>query len=393
MRRQLLPLRLGVTVLKRYASGYAMGTIVRPGKDVFAQGIQLPSEFKPGSLLLVSTPQYADELYATVAAGNSTKYSVYGAVVDAVTAGTRDGVSFLWTEKPIAVNESRSVTLAAARQQRQVENHRHEHDSPYEARGRFVAKGGSQWRMERHFFSILFGSTSQVRVQAASTLLATGVEAVLVGNQTGADNGAVLYASLDLEVPVDVKFSNANDVSRRPRPVNQHGKASADLIVTAYKDNVIRTINHEPASKFLASLETSTDKEVAVYAVVDGDRDGQRYKVIAGGGQWGARSGMLVLDPAHGEPVLHANSRIDFEVADTSSSPSTWPPLPEPGRVYVEVVAREEHINNNAHFSSFSSSSSSTVTSAFGCGSETEAQVGTRRLDVPGEVAIGAVVL
>ncbi|KAK9464777.1 hypothetical protein V1512DRAFT_272607 [Lipomyces arxii] len=382
-----------------------MGTILRPTAVAQAEPFTLmnavsnlvePVKFKPESLLVLATPQYANELYAAVAESKST-YATFGAIVDVVPPGAkRDGISYLYTAKPITVEHG--ITLDRTRQH---SSHGHTHSdgkTDLAARGRFVAKGGEQWTLSRMYLSLSFNSGDKsVKVQTANTIFETGVEGVIVAKQPG--QNPVLYSRLDLAVPLDISFQPTD---RKP-PIKVLETAET-LYVTSVKDNIIKTINGKPASSFLeASLAASLfleqpppmqhslsappsgpdQKARSVYAVLD---DSARWKVIAGGGGWGARSGMLVLDP---DVTIREGAKIQFmaTTGETSVSESEFAiGNGQMHRLYFECVAPIEFIDGSSN-----TTQEVTLDGVFGAGTENQFFVGRQKFDVHGEYCVACV--
>ncbi|KAK9471213.1 uncharacterized protein V1510DRAFT_420771 [Dipodascopsis tothii] len=360
-------------------------TIVRPASATVLTDIvaQTPAS---GGVVVLATPQYANELYAAVAAAGG-RGGVFGAVVDTIpTGGVRDGVSYLRTSAPITLNEKKSMLLRAP-----PATHSHA-----DKQGRYVTSGGQQWELSKAFLSLHFGDTGKVTLQAANTLFQTGVESVLVGPGPAGDD---LYAHLALDVPVTVALDTAADSAAAFLEPLTTGES---LRVTSSKANMLRTINGKPASSFLeASLAASLFLEAppmktalsstpakaaakkdelkarSVYAVLDG---GRRVRVIAGGGGWGARAGMLVLDPEL--KSIPANSSIAFMISsDAKAAPLAHTDAP---RVVFECVEPEQTL-------AAADGAEAVVDGVFGAGTENHMLVNGRKLDVYGERCVGAV--
>ncbi|KAK9387448.1 hypothetical protein V1515DRAFT_601851 [Lipomyces mesembrius] len=402
---------------------YEMGTILRPSavatiepfsitKAIVKNGPDLlirQPEFAPASLLLIATPQYANELYSAVAE-ESHSFSVYGAVVDVVPpGGKRDGISYLWTSQPITLNYSNSTPLSLARSQDTHAQHHNDGRVDPAARGRYVSKGGQQWALNKLYLSLAFNEGGKnVRIQSANTIFETGVEGILAAREAGAVEPE-LYGNMELNIPLNISFevperTAALEVLEHKSMLEEE---PSTMYVTSKKDNIIKTINGRAASSFLeASLAASifleapppmdtrfrskdadNQKNRSVYAVLD---DKARYKVIAGGGGWGARAGMLVLDP---EAEIREGAKIQFLV---STNRAKYEPDSEfnfgddqKGKLCFECVAPVQLLEELEQESG--TSTEIALEDIFGAGSENQFFVGRRKFDVHGESCVASV--
>lgn len=98
----------------------------------------------------------------------------------------------------------------------------------------------------------------------------------------------------------------------------------SDFRVTRCTGNLIKTINKQPAAKFLEENRRLMDlasKDTLVFVKLAN----KRYEVIAGGGGWGAKAGMLALLP---DARPRVGDRIEFFMlapADRYRLPEPWP--------------------------------------------------------------------
>ncbi|KAK9245501.1 hypothetical protein V1506DRAFT_553800 [Lipomyces tetrasporus] len=400
-----------------------MGTILRPSgvattepfsitRAIVTNGPDLlvrQPEFTPASLLLIATPQYANELYSAVAE-KSHPFSVYGAVVDVVPpGGKRDGISYLWTSQPITVNHSNSTSLSVARS-KGTHSHR-DQDGRVDpaARGRYVSKGGQQWVLNKLYLSLAFNDGAKnVRIQSASTIFETGVEGILAAREAGTAEPE-LYGTMELNIPLNISFE---EPERTPVLEVLENKSvlegeSATMYVTSKRDNIIKTINGRAASSFLeASLAASLfleapppmdtplrskdaeyQKNRSVYAVLD---DKARHKVIAGGGGWGARAGMLVLDP---EAEIREGEKIQFLVSTNKVQDELDSEFDigddQKGKLFFECVAPVQILDDVEENSTRSAEIA--LEDIFGAGSENQFFAGRKKFDVHGEYCVASV--
>ncbi|KAK9449224.1 uncharacterized protein V1518DRAFT_438078 [Limtongia smithiae] len=406
-----------------------MGTILRPSRVQPAMGtrssvvgavlglhpsdvLARPPEFPPASLLLFATPQYANDLYETIAE-NSLPYSVFAAVVDVVPpGGRRDGISYLWTEKPISLDPITSRSLDSSRSHDHHDGV-HSHGMTETMKGRFIAKGGQNWVLTRLYMGLGFNQgTKDIRIQTASTLFETGVEGIMLAREPGRE--VQLYGTMELQVPLDILFESADREPALEAVGNLLEEKNTPMYVTAKKDNIIKTINGRPASLYLeASLSaglflepgvppsaTKVGKKLeengthrSVYAVLDDDL---RYKVIAGGGEWGKSAGLLVLDP---DASVREGAKIQFFVSKTEAELSEAGARElelgddEKGRVFFECVApiqfwTEEGASTGEDRDAIEEVALDNV---FGAGSENRFFVGRKTFDVHGEYCVALV--
>ncbi|KAK9365272.1 hypothetical protein V1509DRAFT_612710 [Lipomyces kononenkoae] len=379
--------------------------ILKNGPDLL---IQKP-QFTPASLLLITTPQYANELYSFIADG-SLPFSVYGAVVDVVPpGGKRDGISHLWTSQPITLSHSNSTPLSLARSQNTLTRQQNDSRVDTAARGRYVSKGGQQWALSKLYLSLAFNNGAKnVRLQSASTIFETGVEGILAAREAGAAEPE-LYGTMELDIPLNISFEGRERTAALEVLENKsmlEGESST-MYITAKKDNIIKTINGRPASSFLeaslaASLflegpppmetrfrskEAENQKNRSVYAVLD---DKTRYKVIAGGGGWGARAGMLVLDP---EAEIREGAKIQFWISVANNAKDQLDSEfdfgdDQKGKICFECVAPVQFLEE---LENQQESTEIALEDVFGAGSENQFFVGHKKFDVHGESCVASV--
>lgn len=331
--------------------------------------------------------------------------------------GKRDGLSYLWTSMPMTVNKLESTSLAAARDALNEErlatesDHTHSHSTPQPqvAQGRFIAQGGRQWSLKPMFFSLGFtGSIKKVRVQCASTIFETGLESMMIGREVGEE--AELYANMSLDIPLSIENESVDSESVLELLENKSARPgeTVEMYVTSRKDNVIRTINSRPASSFLEEslaaglfLEPApplntpflkrklaeNPKNRSVYAVLD---EKTRFKVIAGGGGWGARAGMLVLDP---EAKIQEGAKIQFYVTKSAGLDA----VSELGvgedardRIFFECVEPIQFWDESEGLGD--AVDEVALEGIFGAGTENQFFVGSKRFDVHGEFCVASIV-
>ncbi|KAK9458657.1 uncharacterized protein V1516DRAFT_630181 [Lipomyces oligophaga] len=362
--------------------------------------------FDPKSLLVIATPQYCSELYDTISKVEFS-YPIYGMIADVVPpGGQRNGISYLWTSEPIELAGS-SETLDSIRQARQAhETLTHGHETP-EARGRFLSKGGEQWHLARHYAKLQFNNCSKnVSLQCASTIFETGIETLMLARLPGQD--MELYGKMELRLPLNISFEQETTVPvlEKLENVSVIGNEPRDMYITACKDNVIKTINGKPASSFLeASLaaglflespppETTrfskskgdeNPKNRSVYAVINGN---ERYKVIAGGGGWGSRAGMLVIDP---DSNLRKGSSIEFWISTVPDISAEYElglgDKIEQGKILFECVEPIQFLDSEGE----NLRDEVALENVFGAGSENQFFVDSKKYDVHGEFCAAVV--
>ncbi|KAG5363446.1 hypothetical protein CJU89_2619 [Yarrowia sp. B02] len=236
------------------------------------------------SLFLTATAQYATNLVSTTERIQSEHpdIQIVAAAVDTVGPScSRDGFSAVWFDSKIAVKDSVSV------EGQETPN------SPL-ADSRGLSVGRTNWTTQTSLLSVAFGGTSVV-MPLANTLFTSGSQSTLFFSDRHSDdinNGHNLTA-VAVDLPFDKKLGKSDNWTPALELFDYQTESQ---IVTQCRENLIKEINGLPASSFLQNCPTlvaNPSKDTLVFATLGDDT----FKVIAGGGGWGNRASMLVLDP------------------------------------------------------------------------------------------------
>lgn len=238
------------------------------------------------SLFLTATAQYATNLVSTTEKiqNEHPDIQIVAAAVDTVGPScSRDGLSAVWFDQKMTVKDSVSMEGQETSK------------SPL-ADERGLSVGRTNWTTQTSLLSVSFDKTNVV-MPLANTLFTSGSQSTLFfsdRHSDNANNGHNLTA-----MAVDLPFDNAADLKKTDNwtpALELFDYSSESQIITQCRENLIKEINGLPASSFLQNCPTlvaNPSKDTLVFATLGDDT----FKVIAGGGGWGNRASMLVLDP------------------------------------------------------------------------------------------------
>lgn len=238
------------------------------------------------SLFLTATAQYATNLVSTTEKIQSEHpdIQIVAAAVDTVGPScSRDGFSAVWFDERMTVKDSVSM------EEQDIPN------SPL-SKSRGISVGRKNWTTQTSLLSISFNKTSVV-MPLANTLFSSGSQSTLFFSDKSSDsanNGHNLTA-ISVELPFDVEKPLKKTQNWTPA-LELFDYSSEEHTITQARENLIKEINGQPASSFLQNcpvLVSNPSKDTLVFATLEDDT----FKVIAGGGGWGNRASMLVLDP------------------------------------------------------------------------------------------------
>lgn len=239
------------------------------------------------SLFLTATAEYATNLVATTEKiqGEHPDIQIVAAAVDSVGPScSRDGFSAVWFDKRMEVKDSVSM------------DEKDETNSPL-AEGRGLQVGRTNWTTQTSLLSVSFDKTNVV-MPLANTLFTSGSQSTLFFSDRESqsiNNGRNLSA-----LAVTLPFTEGTNLTKTknwtPALDLFDYKGEETHIVTSSRENLIKEINGQPASNYLQNCPTlvsNPSKDTLVFCKLGDDT----FKVIAGGGGWGNRASMLVLDP------------------------------------------------------------------------------------------------
>lgn len=212
------------------------------------------------SLLVVATPNHASQLKSL--ALEFPNLQTIGIACDSVPLGCqRSGFSWLISENPVNIIERVPIK---------------------EENSRNWAQSSSAVRLTSSFNPVF-----DLAIPAANTLFTTGQIAEIYASGASSKESQEPLSALHVELLE----------SFRPRQSIKPAKPLSDwLEVTSVVDNMLKTLDKEPAARFLEECsDLKSARDPAVFAELD---SGEMFRVVAGGGGlWSPRASMLVLEP------------------------------------------------------------------------------------------------
>ncbi|QNQ01253.1 Hypothetical protein YALI2_F00798g [Yarrowia lipolytica] len=238
------------------------------------------------SLFLTATAQYATNLVSTTEKIQSEHpdIQIVAAAVDTVGPScSRDGLSAVWFDRKMTFKDTVSM-----------EGHEDPGSPLSDSRG--LSVGRTNWTTQTSLLSVSFGATNVV-MPLANTLFTSGSQSTLFfsdRHSNDVNNGHNLAA-----IAVNLPFESAAELKKTDNwtpALELFDYKNETQTITQCRENLIKEINGLPASSFLQNCPTlvaNPSKDTLVFATLGDDT----FKVIAGGGGWGNRASMLVLDP------------------------------------------------------------------------------------------------
>lgn len=279
-----------------------VGTVVNPRRALVDYLLPHASNNLTKAIIAVSTPELASQLRPL--ASQFPAIQTVAIACDSVPLGVqRNGFSWLVLEKQIEMCQLTPLRPSQSR----------------------------QWEIKRSSL-IMETPSSTINLPAANTLFTTGIESELhVGNSSHLDLAKIL-------LPCDFRKKTSIEPLQQLTP---------SLKITGCTDNMLKTLDGEPASSFLQNLpELQTKLGHSVYAGISSNGESPAYvKVVAGGGgSWSVRSKMLVLDPQG--PTPRVGDHIQFFLATGTLDASQQSQLRSCiDQTVVEVAPQAESIH------------------------------------------------
>ncbi|PRT53292.1 hypothetical protein B9G98_00912 [Wickerhamiella sorbophila] len=334
------------------------GTIANPKHKLVDYLAQHAANKLTKSVLVVGTPQYADQL--TSLSKDLSGIQTVAAAVDTVPFGNqRNGFSWAVFDKPIQIQDRISLKSVESTDTKW---------SASTAALSFSAAAGSA------------GPGAEVSMAAANTLFSNGLSATMFDSDSTEP-----LAGLKFELPE--KLMAVGGV----RPIEP---ISDWLTITSVTDNMLKTLNDTAAASYLENAEALKNADdvdtFLVFAEINSatGRPPQFIKIIAGGGGlWSARSRMLVLEPPASPSVgdqlrFHlANSRKLSEPA-LKSLHSHYETYEQHEGVVLETALVEEELDQKP----LVHAKKNTFWPVFGMGSERGFLVNNVKHAIPGEI-------
>ncbi|KAK6886027.1 hypothetical protein K4I79_003063 [Candida tropicalis] len=274
--------------------------------------LKKPTHFIPKSLLVLSTPNnlpqvIEDSIKFHQDPSLSDLQLVVAGVDTVVPYSHRNGVSELWMNQPIKIGQSLLL-----------EDRDDLNKPPRESDGLNIVVAKKNWKNIESNLNIKLRNDMNLNLNLANTVFSTGSIITLfyfshINNQKGGINHSGQHlCDLEIELPRGV--------------VPRHSHASihdnwTDLYpgensfkITKCVGNLLKTVDNKPAAKLLEDndkLMSIGSKETEVYVKIKKPNSNtvERFKVIAGGGGWGAKADIIALSP---EAKLENGSEIQF---------------------------------------------------------------------------------
>lgn len=322
-----------------------------------------PTKFAPKSLLLLSTPSLLTQLIEeSIHLYQDNGIQVIAAGIDCMIPNShRHGVSEMWLDKYIEINDS--VKL----EERDDIN-----NQPKERDGVHVVKANKNWKNIDSKFSINIHPDSKIDLKLANTIFSTTNLVTLfyfqpshLGEQS---NSGQTLCDLRVTLPADL-FKESPKIESKDKWTQLHDSNSEPLIITSCTGNLVKLINKKSAAGFLEQNDRlmsigSKDTQVFVKIYKKGLNIAQRFKVIAGGGEWGTKANILAISP---EAELDVGDRIEFFMLTPEDRFSTTAKFDDASLSHkltfeCSYEERSYGLNNN--------DDTVVMENVFGCGSE-----------------------
>ncbi|CUM46317.1 uncharacterized protein AC631_02460 [Debaryomyces fabryi] len=267
-----------------------------------------PTNFEAKSLLLLSTPSLLTQLIEeSIHLYQSNGIQVIAAGIDCVVPNSqRHGVSEMWLDEYIKINNS--VKL---------EDRDDENSQIRERDGIHVVQASKNWKTIDSNFSINIHPDSKVDLKLANTIFSNSNLVTLFYFQpshlNGQSNSGQTLCDLDVTLPSNL-FKKSPKIESEDKWTPLYDSNSEPLIITSCTGNLVKLINKKSAAGFLEQndrLMSIGSKDTQVFVkLYKKDLDvGQRFKVIAGGGEWGTKANILAISP---EAKVDSGDRIEF---------------------------------------------------------------------------------
>ncbi|ODQ77098.1 hypothetical protein BABINDRAFT_10459 [Babjeviella inositovora NRRL Y-12698] len=348
-------------------------TIIRP-KTINFVSRALPQGFKPQSLLVVTTPQNTPGLLNAALKLHQThpEIQIVAASCDSIAPNfTRNGIAAVWFDQYMTIADSI-----------RLETKDDLHTPPKESDGLNPVSAKKHWKLIESSFTITVPFTDAksytLSLPLANTVFHDSHLLTLFylqpeSLQTRLEDSGHILADLSVTLPVlETTASHGFTASDNLEPLYT---LEDKLIITDCNTNLIKTINRKSASAYLESCEklmNLASKETEVYVRIHdletaGDGNHLQYKVIAGGGGWGAKANILAILP---EARLKEGQQVEFLML----KPETRYKKPTSKIVdhqsYINQFALECSFEETGYCAADEEGNEIFLDGVFGCGSE-----------------------
>lgn len=250
-----------------------------------------PTEFQPQSLLVFATPTNLTRVIdQTIKLYEQEKIPVVVAGVDSIINSNRNGISELWSDEPIKINNYKIL--------------QDEPETLRESDGINVVSAKVNWKNIESNFQINFGINT-LKINLSNTIFQTNKLVTLYFLNEFNDGSGRTLSDLSIDIPLETKILKSSD---------KWIKLTDKLVISDFKGNLLKSINNKSAASFLEQnkqLLAISSKETEVYCkIYSKSRDHPlKYEVIAGGGGWGAKANIIALSP---EAKVSKGDLIEF---------------------------------------------------------------------------------
>lgn len=215
----------------------------------------------------------------------------------------RNGVSELWINQPLKIGKSLLL------EERDDVN-----DPAQESDGLNIIVATKNWKNIKSNLGIKLRNDMTLNLNLANTVFSTGslITLFYFSHQEGLKHLGQHLCDLQIELPRGV-VSRHSHVSIRDNWTDLY-PGSNSFTITKCIGNLLKTVDNKPAAKFLEDnnkLMSIGSKDTEVYVKIKKPNSNtiERFKVIAGGGGWGAKADIIALSP---EAKLEKGSEIQF---------------------------------------------------------------------------------
>lgn len=323
-----------------------------------------PSQLSPKSLIVLSTPTQLNEVIGrSIDLHQEHDLQVVVAGVDSVVPHShRNGISELWLDEPIKIEEST-----------QLEEKDRQHEHPKQSDGIHIVTAKENWKTIDSNFDITLNLKNKVRLSLANTVFQTHHLVTLFYFQPSYiqeshNNSGQTLSDLAISLPEStINFGKAQSFDKWT-PL--YDSESEPLLILKCTGNLVKEINRKPAAKFLENNDKlmnigSKDTQVFVKLYKPNQELPQKFEVIAGGGGWGAKANMLAISP---EAKLSTGDRIEFFMLTPEDR---FKPNPELDTTLQNGFVFECSYENVTYNETFGNDGETIeLQNLFGCGSE-----------------------
>lgn len=346
----MLSSRLLATSSRVAASFFARTTISPPQKP-----ITIPSNIKPKSVLILSTPQnLPNSIESAISLHENQDLQVVVAGVERmVPNGAANGVSELWMDDFMKFE---NPTLLSDKDK----------PEPLRASDGIHPVGAKvNWKLIDSSINLNIQGV-ELGLNLANTAFYTNLLSTLFFFQPKGLGELSTFSGqtlCGLLVVLPELLANLKKKSVHDNWTPLASDESEELLVTNCTGNLLKGLNNLPASLFLEKndkLMSIGSKDTKVYVKVTGnDGSKKRYEVIAGGGGWGAKADLLALSP---EAQLKKGDRVEFFMVKPEDQ----------GKGKIGLVSNQFLFECAPESKNYEEAqpTSQTVENLFGCGSE-----------------------